>query len=464
MFNLQISLKTKILLLTILPLIALSGTISWMYQQQAKSLSQQQAAIFEETLLEEKRAALKDYVALAMNSITPILEAFKSGLEPSLAQYQVKQIIRGLSYGTDGYFFIYDENGTNLVHPTQPELENRNLIRFQDESGQYVIRELLRVAQKGGGFHKYIWQKPTLNSERHKLSYVVMIPEWNWMIGTGLYVDNITEEITTMEAKVSGNVRSSFLAATLLLIITLALVIIIVIGVNMHTAQLADQRLQELTSRFVTFQVIQRRGFARDLHDGINQLLVSTKLWLNMVEKKWGQENALDLLKKAEDQLNIAIQEVRRISHSLRPMLLDDLGLETALHELLDEFEEQTEIPVNRRIHLPKGALPDALEITIYRVVQEAITNVRKHAQATQLTLSITTSTQSISLKLGDNGNGFSPEEDSKGIGLMNMRERVELLGGKFSVSSRKEGGTLVKALFELNPKGLNKTNDLAQL
>lgn len=446
-------LKAKILLVSILPLILLSIAISWIYQQQAQTLSNQQAKIFEETLISDKHKSLENYVTLAMNSIAPILDKLNAGLEQSRAEYQIKNTLRGLTYDSDGYFFAYDKIGVNLVHATQPELEGENLLDFQDETGQYVIRELLRVANEGGGFHKYIWQKPTDKSQRIKLSYVVIIPELNWMVGTGLYVDNIAADVLIMEEKVSANVRSSFLAATLLLLITLALVIVIVVVVNTHTAQLADKRLQELANRFITFQVIQRRGFSRELHDGINQLLVSTKLWLNIAERKWGETNAVEHLQKAENQLNIAIQEVRRISKHLRPMLLDDLGLESAIHELLDELEEQSDVSINRKIQLPKQRLPDAVEMTLYRVIQEAITNVRKHAKATTLSIKISNHSHNLRLKLCDNGCGFSTAENNDGIGLLNMRERVELLGGKFTLTSRTGGGTVVNAIFELNPK-----------
>jgi two-component system, NarL family, sensor kinase len=449
----RLSFKAKILLLTIIPMAALSLTISWMYQRQAMELTEQHVAIFEENLMESRREALHDYVSLAMNSIDPVLEDMRGGLDVSIGEYRIKHLLRGLSYGSDGYFFAYTPEGVNLVHSTQPDLEGQNLINFRDENGQYVIRDLLSIARQGGGFYQYLWRKPTDGNDQIKLSYVVNIPRLGWMMGTGIYVDDIIEEVAKMRARVAANARRSFWASTIMLIVTLSMVVLIVTLVNMHTAQLADQRLQELANRFVTFQVMQRRNFARELHDGINQLLVSTKLRLNLADKKWPDEGAHEHLGKATEQLNIAIQEVRRISHNLRPILLDDLGLEAALHGLLDELEENAGISTRRRIHLLKQRLPDAIEMTIYRVVQEAITNIRKHADATQVTLSVHITSQSIRLSMGDNGRGFSADADISGIGIMNMRERVELLGGKFSVRNRRHGGTLIHAVFQLNPE-----------
>lgn len=451
--GMNLTLKTKILVLTILPLVALTLTITWITQRQAHELAHQQVKILEQSIMQQKRQALLDYVSLAMTSITPIIEEMEYGLQRSRAEYEVKRILRNLTYDHDGYFFVYDQNGVNLAHPAQPELEGQELINFQDPEGNFVIQELLKQAARGGGFYRYIWNKPSLSGERTKLAYVVNIPDLNWMMGTGLYIDDIAAQTRALREEVDDNVRQTFVAASVLLIVTLALVVLIVIVINIHATQLADKRLQELAQRSVGFQVMQRRNFARELHDGINQMLVSAKLRLNLADKKWPSDESREHLEKAADMLNRSIQEVRQVSHSLRPVMLDDLGLEAALHGLMDELASSSTIDVKRRIRLPATRLPDAIEMTLYRLVQEAITNVRKHARATQVSLRVSHTLQSVTVVMEDNGCGFALEEDQSGIGLMNMRERVELLGGKFTVRSRRTQGTLIQAEFFLNPE-----------
>ncbi|MAD46654.1 MAG: histidine kinase [Oceanospirillaceae bacterium] len=448
----NLTLKTKILLLTVLPLVALTLAITWITQRQAQQLAHQQISMLEESIMAQKRQALRDYVSLAMTSITPILEEMEFGLEQSRAEYEVKRILGNLTYENDGYFFVYNQRGVNLVHPVQPELVGRDLFHFQDPDGVYVIRGLLDKAASGGGFFRYTWNKPSLSGERHKLAYVVNIPKLNWMMGTGLYVDDIADQTQVLREKIDTNVRQTFLTASVLLIVSLVLIIIIVVVINIHATQLADERLKELAQRSVTFQVMQRRNVARELHDGINQMLVSAKLRLNLVNKMWPQDDAKDHLAKATDMLDRSIQEVRQLSHDMRPVVLDDIGLEPALHSLMDDLTESSDIHVKRRIRLPEERLPDAIEMTLYRLVQESITNVRKHAKATQVTLKISHTPDSVTVEMEDNGCGFEPEEDPSGIGLMNMRERVELIGGRFSVSSHKRKGTQVKAEFFLNP------------
>lgn len=450
----NITLRAKILLLTVLPLVALTLTITWITQRQAKNLSEQQLDIVKDSMMEDKRRALRDYVSLAMTSITPILEELDEGVSMSRtrAEYEVKRILSSLTYGPDGYFFAYGDDGVNILLPVQPELEGNDLIDVQDANGKYVIRDLIRIANNGGGFYHYIWHQPSINKKTEKMSYVVRIPKLGWMMGTGLYLDDIEAETRDLEDKVDANVRRTFVAASLLLAVTLALVVIIVIIINMHATQLADERLKELAHRSVAFQIIQRRTFARELHDGINQLLVSAKLRLGLFKKKLPADIPQENLEKTEELLNLTIQEVRRISHNLRPILLDDLGLKSALHGLLDTLEEQGNHDVIRKIRLPEERLPDAIEMTVYRLVQEAITNIQKHADASRIKLIINSTDKYVTVIIEDNGLGFSDSEKSSGIGMMNMRERVELLGGRFSVRSHPKQGTSIRAELALNP------------
>lgn len=448
----NLTLKAKILLLTVFPLVALTLTITWVTQRQAKSLSEQQLSIVQESMMEDKRRALRDYVNLAMTSITPILDEMDENfsLSRTRAEYEIKRILSSLTYGPDGYFFAYGDDGVNIVLPVQPDLVGRDLIDVQDKNGQYVIRDLINVANSGGGYYEYVWNKPSTNSSTKKLSYVVRIPKLGWMMGTGLYLDDIELETKDLQDKVDANIRKTFVAASLLLAVTLALVVVIVVVINIHATQLADDRLKELAHRSVSFQIMQRRTFARELHDGINQLLVSAKLRLGLLKKKWPEDVAMEHLEKTEELLNMSIQEVRRISHNLRPILLDDLGLKAALHGILDTLEEQGAHTVIRKIKLPDERLPDAVEMTVYRLVQEAITNIQKHADADLVTLSVSANDKAVVVIVEDNGEGFAADETSSGIGMMNMRERVELLGGKFTVRSHYKQGTNIRAELAL--------------
>lgn len=444
------SLKSKILLLALLPLILMTAAVMLISQKQAHDLSELEIATFEEHLLVNKRNELQNYVSLAMTSIAHIIASAEPG--DAEAEAEVKRILHSLTYGEDGYFFVYDKAGVNLVHPIQPELVGRNLIDLQDRNGKYVIRELLKLAEEGGGFTRYLWRKPSKGEMEDKMSYVVRIPKLEWMMGTGLYVDDIAREVAKTRRQVERNIRNTFFTVLTILAGTVVIIILIGVAINVHATQLADRRLREIVHNYVQFQINQRRNFARELHDGINQLMVSVKFRIELARERLRQQpdSAAENLDKAGEVLNQAIQEVRRISHDLRPSLLDDLGLRTALTSMLEEFTERTGIRHAIRLQLPEHRLPDDIEITLYRIVQEAITNIERHAEASDVILNLTCQDDQLRLEVKDNGRGFHQDDPADGIGLINMRERAELLGGSFEIKSRPDSGTRLRVAFTL--------------
>lgn len=263
---------------------------------------------------------------------------------------------------------------------------------------------------------------------------MVQVPKFNWMMGTGLYIDDIAKEVAATRLKVTRNIRNTFFTVVVILACTVIIIALVGIAINMHASQLADERLRKLAHRYVQFQVSQRRNFARELHDGINQLMVSVKFRLELAQKKLQKNDASAVadLDKGCDVLNMAIQEVRRISHDLRPIKLDDLGLKSALYTMINDFSERTGILTNIHLDLPEQRLPDDIEITLYRITQEALTNVEKHAEARHVGLRIWTGEGNIWVEVSDDGKGFQTNSSADGIGLLNMRERTELLSGHF--------------------------------
>jgi two-component system NarL family sensor kinase len=145
------------------------------------------------------------------------------------------------------------------------------------------------------------------------------------------------------------------------------------------------------------------------------------------------------------------LREVRRISHALRPAMLDDLGLAAALQQLTRELSEQAgmEIGFTQIAHTHAVLLPDAVNTVVFRIAQEALTNIVRHAQASSAALSLDVSANAVTLSIADNGRGFDVERAladlRAGVGLRNMRERVDSLGGSLSLVSQ-PGHTIVTA------------------
>lgn len=448
-------LKAKLILLTLIPLIIVSASISWISIYQAKSLGQKEIEIFRDNLIQARESALKDSIDMAISAILPIYENASSN--DLVAQEQVKEILGQLSYGNDGYFFVYDKNGVNLVHPMLPELVGKNLMEFQDNNGDYLIEALLFQAQAGGGFHRYLWQKPSTNEVVQKLSYAAWLDKWEWMIGTGLYIEDISNEVMQMQDTVNKNIETTFFSVISILAVTVAVIIVLTLAINLHEHRLADRNLKELAHKTVMFQEDEKKHLARELHDGINQLLVSSKCHLEILDNKLDHSEMSDVLnqhiEKSQSSLSMAINEVRRISHSLRPSALDDIGLEAALMTLLKDFKSHSEIEIETLFDTQDGKLNSEIATTLYRVTQESLTNIEKHANASKITVILHQMGNMLQLMIRDDGVGFDEVDGlvKKGIGLRNMRERVEFIGGEFELSSEPHLGTEITVLLNLD-------------
>ncbi|UAB69046.1 cache domain-containing protein [Vibrio sp. SCSIO 43132] len=447
-------LRAKLILLTLLPLILVTASISWISIHQTKALGVKEIETLRTSLIRSRENALKDKLDLAFDAIHHVYA--NDELSEEDAKHQVKQILTRLRYGSDGYFFAYDKNGVNLVHPILPELIGQNLINMQDENGNFLIVSLIEQARSGGGFAHYLWQKPSTGEIVPKLSYAAWLPKWEWMVGTGLYIEDIHLEVAQMEDSINQNIEATFISTMSILSVTVAVIVVLTLAVNWHEHRIADKNLKELAHKTVMFQEDEKKHLARELHDGINQLLVSCKCHLELLAHKLKQkepnidERALAHLDKSQMSMMTAINEVRRISHNLRPSSLDDIGLQAALETLLQDFREHAQIPVEYEIDKSMSKMNSEVATTLYRVVQESLTNIEKHAYANRVEVVVHQLGEQVQLMIRDDGRGFSVSDTmrAKGIGLRNMRERVEFIGGDFELFSEPNYGTEITVLI----------------
>jgi PAS domain S-box-containing protein len=218
--------------------------------------------------------------------------------------------------------------------------------------------------------------------------------------------------------------------------------------------RVAEEMLRQLPIRIINAQESERRRVARDLHDSVNQILSSVKFRMESVEEKVDRKD--DALKKdvvnAKLSLEKVMQEVRRISRNLRPSELDDLGVIPAVRSMCEEFEEVTKIDVELRFSRFPDKLSPEIEVTMYRIIQEALSNVAKHSGASRLTIQCTKGKSFIKIKIRDNGKGFDRHELAvnapkySGMGLLNMKERAAYVGGTVSIRSSPKKGMEIDA------------------
>ena len=448
-------LRQKVIFLAITPLILALCAIALFVRHQAITLAQQQRDTIQQAYLASKEAELNHYVALASRSIAHL---YDSGKRDAATMDEAKRILAKLSYGDDGYFFVYDFQGNNLMHPRQPELVGRNLWEMRDASGEPTIQRLIARAKAGGGLQRYNWAKPSSSRTAPKLGYVIPMENWGWMMGTGIYLDDVDEALAKIDAQNSRNIQSTMLWIAGLAIMSALVVAISGLALNISELRVADAKLKVLAQRVVESQEEERARLSRDLHDGISQWLVSIKLQIEAGVIRLGgneeqQRAARASFEQTAGQLNDVLGEVRRISHDLRPAILDDLGLAAALDHLAQEFTHNSAVPVRFVVDGQADGLPHVVNTVLFRIAQEALTNIERHAGARHINIELTHVGKRVTLTIGDDGVGFDPvgvaSHPKRGIGLRNMMERMEAIGGKLVIAST-AAGTSVQASVDV--------------
>ena len=285
-----------------------------------------------------------------------------------------------------------------------------------------------------------------------KLGYVTEIPQWGWMIGTGLYRDDIDAATAQLDAQASSNIGETLLWIAAIAFGGVALISLSGVWLNLSELRVADAKLQTLARQVVRFQEDERAHLARELHDGATQTMVSAKLLVEAAIDQLERESrpAPRALETALTGLTQSLNEVRRISHRLRPAMLDELGLPAALELLAREANDAGATPVELRVGGAAMPLPEEVKTALFRVSQEALANVAKHARARRVELNLDFAPAGLTLTIVDDGRGFEVDaiqlDPNRGIGLRNMRERLASIGGTFEVHATPGAGTLLLA------------------
>ena len=210
---------------------------------------------------------------------------------------------------------------------------------------------------------------------------------------------------------------------------------------------LSERIARDSLRRVVEAQELERRRLARELHDETGQALTSILLGLKGLEEKLDDAGARASAAELRELVVATLQDVRRLAVELRPSALDDFGLVAALERLTASISEQTGIKIDFEPALTTERLPEEVETALYRIVQESLTNVVKHAQARNVSVLLTHREDAVKAIIEDDGRGFDPvERAGEGFGLGGMSERLALLGGRLEIESSGEAGTTIAA------------------
>jgi PAS domain S-box-containing protein len=222
-----------------------------------------------------------------------------------------------------------------------------------------------------------------------------------------------------------------------------------VTAVDVTARRNAEDALRTLSGRLLGIQDQERRRIARELHDSLGQYLAGLKIAIDMLGSRSPQKDPL--LLECADILERAIAETRTLSHLLHPPLLDEAGFASAASWFVTGFSQRSGIPVSLDLPADLQRLPDVIEIAMFRVLQESLTNVHRHSRAKSAEISVDLDAEQVTIEIRDHGLGMpshiirqiEAETSKLGVGLAGMRERIHELGGRFVVSSDNRGTTV---------------------
>ncbi len=288
--------------------------------------------------------------------------------------------------------------------------------------------------------------------------------------------DRAQSEASERINEVYGNVRKNNL-------LVLAVLLVLALGTGLYTLQasrktfeelrrLAEQlqaqseQLRKLSWKLIDLQEHTLRQVARDLHDEFGQILTAIGIMLRRTGQKAPDQDPV-LVKDVQTVKSIVedtLQNIRDRSQMFRPAILDDFGLEPALKWFVEQFSRQTDVRVHLEAKLADGFFGPEDAIHVYRIVQEALTNVARHSHAHEVWITLDERDGALHLKIRDEGVGFEMggpmERSGEGIGLMGMRERAEHLGGTFTIRSAPHQGTVVSVSIPLPKASLHSAKE----
>jgi signal transduction histidine kinase len=213
----------------------------------------------------------------------------------------------------------------------------------------------------------------------------------------------------------------------------------------------AQRTLKRYLGLVTTGQEDERKRLARELHDDTLQSLIALNQRVMMVRRSTKNIGFDESLAEIEEMITQTMAELRRLTRALRPIYLEDLGLVTALHTMTQEMSQSSSIQINFQFEGEEKRLTDNIEIALFRISQEALSNILRHSEATEAAVNIDFRQTEVLLKISDNGKGFIPPSNPGLLsnlghfGLLGIYERAELIGASISVDSEIDQGTTIR-------------------
>jgi len=245
----NLSVKLKIIMMTIVPVIVTSLVITFVAYFELRQLGEKEIKNFEHEIVSARKLELKNYIDTAYSAIEEVYKN-SSGSNDEEAKAKAVKIIMNLHYGSDGYFFITDYQGVMRAHRVKPHLIGKNLYDFKDKKGTPLFQQLISAAKKGGDYVKYVWYKKSKDTEVEKLSYALPLEKWNWLIGTGFYIDDIEDAVNAEKLVLQKTIKHTmYITAgiSLLSVIIVTVIAVFLTRILIASLLLANSLLKEMS-------------------------------------------------------------------------------------------------------------------------------------------------------------------------------------------------------------------------
>lgn len=460
-----ISLKYRMMLLAMLPTLLVSIAISSFAIYETRDFGKANNMAFRDQMLDLRRNELHSYTQLAESAI----DAYYNNaiLPPHQAREEAKGVIRKLRYGESGYFFVNDYQGKTLVHGAKPGLEGRDLWDLKSKDGKFLIRDIDQAAKEGTGFTQYMWDKPGFAEPVDKISYVKTLDKWDWIIGTGLYIDDIEAVHSQLNQKLDDNLNRSIWVFLGLSGASLLLAALLFGRMTLKQGDSTDHKLKALSDQVNRAQEHERQAIASEIDDSVRDHLGGLREKLpGLLHEQGVSEKVARMLDK---EVGRAVKAIQQISHTLNPKSLEEHGLAYGLDILSKQYNDRGRVPVKLYQQGDLAIrLPQAVEWELYRAIQDVMRFVEQSEGEGKMVLRSSFAGDSVQISLLEDIVGFDPKSNSRSgsdmaeLLLNSVISRVEGVNGEVSAFGTKGTGTLLKIRIDLSETGLDLEPALA--
>jgi signal transduction histidine kinase len=370
------------------------------------------------------------------------------------------RFIDSLKIGNNGYLWMIDDNGFIVSHPDAAyryQNINKKYLNQINPSTKQFFEDVIKNDEGFGSYYDPIKKQSCLGVYKH-----IVLSDHSWIIIASLPDKEITGPISKNAIK---NYSISFLIALIIILASvffyrvqsqknkLLLETKYLSELALSSEKLREERQKRLTA-MIDGQESERIRISRELHDGLGQYLLAIKVRMEEVCSRVSG-TLYEELCSIKTMFVETIDETKRISNNLMPLMLDELGIVTALNNLCNELSESTKVKIDFVSFGISDHINTKIKTYVYRILQEALSNAIKHSGATEINVQLLGNNEQLNLVVQDNGKGFIVDNANKlkGNGLNNIRERATILNGVFEINSKIGEGTILNVKIPLKNK-----------